>query len=66
MGIFHRIFIKNGDVICKKVIPLWSIFSSVRTHVDPSKWCLVIVPALEAGEHDPNSDHCSEVLRETV
>lgn len=58
---------KIGDVVCKKVIQLWSIFSPVRAHVDPNKkWCFVIGPALEAGEHNPNSDHCSEVLREIV
>ena len=66
MGFFHRIFIKYSNVILEKVIQLWSMFSPVRTHIDPNKWCFVIVAALEAGEHDPNSDHCSEVLREIV
>ena len=66
MSVFHRILVKNGDVVCKKVIQLWSILSPVRAHGDLNKWCFVIVPALEAGEHNPNSDHCSEVLREIV
>ena len=59
MGVFHRIFIKNGNVISEKVIKLWSMFSPVRERVDPNGWCFVVVPALEAGKHDPNSDHCS-------
>ena len=42
------------------------MFSSVGAHVDPKKWCIVIEPALEASKHNPNSDHCSKILRETV
>ena len=59
MGVFNGIFVKNGNVTLEKVIQLWSMFSPVRTHVDPNKWSFVIVPALEAGKHNPNSDHCS-------
>ena len=64
MGVFQRIFIEYSNAILQKVLQLWSMFSPVRTLIDPNKWCFVIVAALEAGEHDPNSDHCTEVLRE--
>ena len=42
------------------------MFSPVRAPVDPKKWCIVVEPALEASKHNPNSDHCSKILRETV
>ena len=60
MGVFHRVFIRNGNMILE-VIQLWSMFSPLITHADPNKWCFVtcIVPVLEACEHDPDSDHCS-------
>ena len=45
---------------------LWSMFSPVRAHIDPSKWCFVSVAALEASKHDPNPDHCSKILTEIV
>ena len=38
----------------------------MRAHVDPNRWCFVIVPALKASKHDPNPDHCSKILREIV
>ena len=42
------------------------MFSPVRAHVDPNKWCYVIVLALEASKHDPNPDHFAKILRVTV
>ena len=42
------------------------MFSPVRAHVDPNKWCYVIVLALEASKHDPNPDHCAKILRVIV
>ena len=39
------------------------MFSPVRAHVDPNKWCYVIVLALEASKRDPNPDHCAKILR---
>ena len=42
------------------------MFSPVRAHVDPNKWCYVIVLALEASKRDPNPDHCAKILRVIV
>ena len=36
------------------------------THVDPNKRGLIVMTSLKAGEHDPDSDDSTQVLRKMI